>query len=124
MGAEAELIELMERAWEANRDGDAAFYDRFLADEVLSVSQWGVVDDRDAILKGFAENRNPYTRTDQSDHRVVWLDENNAVHSSRVEIDVLIGGTDEQTMRVYATSALTRRDGEWKCAVFQITPAP
>lgn len=26
-------------------------------------------------------------------------------------------------MRVYATTALVRRDGAWKAALFQITPA-
>ncbi|MFG3441727.1 nuclear transport factor 2 family protein [Nonomuraea sp. NPDC047897] len=119
-----ELIELTERAWEANRNGDAAFYDRFLTDDVVSVSQWGVQTDRDAILKGFADNRNPYTRTDQSDHRVVMLTDDSAVHNSTVEIDVLMNGTTKQTMRVYATTALVRRDGAWKAALFQITPAP
>ncbi|WP_113702973.1 nuclear transport factor 2 family protein [Nonomuraea lactucae] len=119
-----ELIALTERAWEANRNGDAAFYDRFLTEDVVSVSPWGVTTDRDAILKGFAENRNPYTRTDQSDHKVIMLTGDSAVHTSTVEIDVLMNGTVKQTMRVYATTALVRREGEWRAAVFQITPAP
>ncbi|MBN6056346.1 nuclear transport factor 2 family protein, partial [Nonomuraea sp. RK-328] len=119
-----ELIALTEKAWEANRNGDAAFYDRFLTEEVVSVSPWGVVTDRDAILKGFAENRNPYTRTDQSDHKVVMLTDDSAIHTSTVEIDMLVDGTTERTMRVYATTALVRRDGEWRAAHFQISPAP
>ncbi|WP_440070231.1 nuclear transport factor 2 family protein [Streptosporangium sp. OZ121] len=122
--AERELIELSERAWEANRNGDAEFYDRFLTEAPLSVSQWGIVDDREAILKGFAENRNPYTRTDLSDHRVTVLNDGGATHTATVEIDVLVNGTDKQTMRIFATTVLTRRDGEWKAALFQITPAP
>ncbi|MEU8380258.1 nuclear transport factor 2 family protein [Streptosporangium sp. NPDC048865] len=121
---ERELIELSERAWEANRNGDAEFYDRFLTEAPLSVSQWGIVDDREAILKGFAENRNPYTRTDLSDHRVTVLGDGGAVHTATVEIDVLVDGTDKRTMKVFATTALTRRDGEWKAALFQISPAP
>ncbi|NUW38136.1 nuclear transport factor 2 family protein [Nonomuraea sp. SMC257] len=119
-----ELIALTEKAWEANRNGDAAFYDRFLTEDVHSVSPWGVVTDRDTILKGFAENQNPYTRTDQSDHKVIMLTEDSAIHTSTVEIDMLVGGTTERTMRVYATTSLVRRDGEWKAAHFQITPAP
>ncbi|MGW0062548.1 YybH family protein [Streptosporangium sandarakinum] len=120
-----EIIDLMDRAWEANRNGDADFYDGFLTDAPVSVSPWGVVTDRDAILKGFAENRNPYTRTDQSDHRVITLDSGSVVHTSRVEIDMLVNGTDPQTMAVFATTALTRgSDGAWKAALFQITPAP
>ncbi|MFF0309123.1 YybH family protein [Streptosporangium sp. NPDC004379] len=120
-----EIIDLMDRAWEANRNGDAAFYDGFLTDEPVSVSPWGVVTDRDAILKGFAENRNPYTRTEQSDHRVITLGPGSAVHTSRVEIDMLVNGTDPQTMTVFATTALTRSaDGAWRAALFQITPAP
>lgn len=121
---ERELVELSERAWEANRNGDAGFYDRFLTEAPLSVSQWGIVDDRKAILRGFAENRNPYTRTELSDHRVIVLGDGSATHTATVEIDVLVGGTDKQTMRVFATTALTRHDGEWKAALFQISPAP
>src|SRR5690606_3361920 len=121
---EDELIELSEQAWQANREGDAAFYDRFLTDAPLSVSPWGVQDDRAAILRVFAENRNPYTRTDQSDHRVIRLGEDAAVHTSTVESDVLRDGTRRQTMRVYATTVLTRADGSWRAALFQVTPAP
>jgi len=121
---ERELVELSERAWEANRNGDAEFYDRLLTEAPLSVSQWGIVDDREAILKGFAENRNPYTRTDLSDHRVIVLSDGSAAHTVTVEIDVLVGGTDKQTMRVFATTVLIRRDGEWRAALFQISPAP
>ncbi|MFI6298874.1 nuclear transport factor 2 family protein [Nonomuraea sp. NPDC050790] len=118
-----EIIELTERSWEANRNGDAAFFDRFLTAEPLSVSPWGVVTDRAAILKGFAENRNPYLRTDQSDHRVVRLTEDSLVHTSLVEIDVLMNDTDLRTVRYHATTTLVRQDGEWKAAVFQVTPA-
>ncbi|MEV4897323.1 nuclear transport factor 2 family protein [Nonomuraea sp. NPDC055795] len=118
-----EIIELTERSWEANRNGDAAFFDRFLTAEPVSVSPWGVITDREAILKGFAENRNPYTRTEQSDHRVVRLTEDSLVHISLVEIDVLVNGTEKQTVRYQATTTLVRQDGEWKAAVFQVTPA-
>jgi len=118
-----EIIEVMDKAWEANRNGDAAFYDRFLTDDPVSVSQWGVESDREAILKTLAENRNPYTRTEQSGHRVIELTPDSVVNTSLVEIDVLMNGTDKQTMRVYATTALVRRDGVWKAALFQITPA-
>lgn len=119
-----EIIELSEQAWEANRNGDAAFYDRYLTDDVISISPWGIVTDRAAILRGFAENRNPYTRTDQSDHHVIRLSDESVLHTSTVEIDLLINGTDKQTMRVYATTTLVRRGDEWKAAAFQITPAP
>ncbi|WP_283135757.1 nuclear transport factor 2 family protein [Rhizohabitans arisaemae] len=124
MSIETELIELSEKSWEANRNGDAAFFDRFLTETPLSVSHWGVVSDRDAILRGFAENRNPYLRTDQSDHRVTVLTDESAVHTSTVEIDVLVNGTDKQTVRLFASSVLVKRDGEWKCALFQVSPAP
>ncbi|MFE3450632.1 nuclear transport factor 2 family protein [Nonomuraea sp. NPDC059194] len=119
-----EIIELTEKAWEANRNGDAAFYADFLTEDVVSVSQWGVVTDREAILKGFAENRNPYVRTDQSDHKVIMLGDGGAIHTSTVEIDLLYNGEHKQTMHIFATTALTRRDGRWKAALFQITPAP
>ncbi|MFD9939550.1 nuclear transport factor 2 family protein [Nonomuraea sp. NPDC059023] len=118
-----EIIELTERSWEANRNGDAAFFDRFLTAEPVSVSPWGVITDREAILKGFAENRNPYTRTEQSGHRVVRLTEDSLVHISLVEIDVLLNGTEKQTVLYHAATTLVRQDGEWKAAVFQVTPA-
>ncbi|WP_061295183.1 nuclear transport factor 2 family protein [Herbidospora cretacea] len=112
------FIELSERAWKANRDGDAAFYDSYLTDDPVAISPWGVETDRAAILRTFAENENPYTRTDQSEHRVVTLTDSSVVHSSRVEIDSARG-----TMTVYATTTLVRNDaGTWRAAVFQITP--
>lgn len=117
-----EIIELTERAWEANRKGDAAFYDRYLTDEPVSVSPWGIDTDRKAILRRFAENKNPYTRTEQTDHRIVRLTDDSLVHTSKVEIDVLVNGQEKRTMRYYATTALVRRHGEWKAALFQITP--
>ncbi|GAA0954135.1 nuclear transport factor 2 family protein [Nonomuraea longicatena] len=115
-----EIIELTERAWEANRNGDPDFYDRYLTEDVLSVSPWGVVSDRAAILKGFAENHNPYIRTEQSEHRVVRLTDDSVVHTAKVEIDMITDG-ETRTMRVYATTALVRLDGEWKAAHFQVT---
>ncbi|MBB2914518.1 hypothetical protein FHS43_005830 [Streptosporangium becharense] len=124
MSVETELIELSERAWEANRHGDAEFYDRFLTEAPLSVSPWGIADDREAILKVFAANEHPYVRTEQSDHRVTMLGADGALHTSTVEIDVLMNGVDKQTMRVFATTVLVRRDGEWKAVLFQVTPAP
>ncbi|NUT39608.1 MAG: nuclear transport factor 2 family protein [Thermoactinospora sp.] len=119
-----EIIELTDRAWQANREGDAVFYDKFLTDDAISVSHWGVVTDRDAILRGFAENRNPYTRTEQSDHKIVKLTDDSLVHSSTVEIDVQAEGAGPMTMRLYATTVLVRREGEWKAAFFQVSPTP
>ncbi|GAB1822956.1 nuclear transport factor 2 family protein [Herbidospora sp. RD11066] len=113
-----DIIELSELAWKANREGDAGFYDAYLTDDPVSISPWGVETDRAAILRRFAENENPYTRTEQSEHRVVMLTDAGAVHTSRVEIDSPRG-----TMVVYATTTLVRDEaGNWRAAVFQITP--
>lgn len=113
-----EIIELTEQAWAANRNGDAAFYDRLLTEEVISVSPWGVLTDRAAILRMFEANENPYTRTEQSDHHVLRLTDDAVLHTSTVEIDSPRGGT----MRVLATTSFVRRNGEWKASLFQITP--
>jgi hypothetical protein len=52
----AELLALEERAWEANRNGDADWYEERLTGDAIVVSRWGVAE-RDAILEGFAANR-------------------------------------------------------------------
>ncbi|WP_062431363.1 nuclear transport factor 2 family protein [Herbidospora daliensis] len=113
-----DFIELSERAWRANREGDAAFYDGYLTDEPVAISPWGVETDRETILRTFAENENPYTRTEQSGHRVVQLSPTSVVHTARVEIDSARG-----TMVVYATTTMVLdASGDWRAAVFQITP--
>lgn len=115
-----EIIDLTERAWEANRNGDAAFYDNYLTDDVISVSPWGVMTDRPAILKIFEANNNPYTRTDQSDHHVIRLTDDTVIHTSTVEIDS--AGPPPRTTRMLATTVMVRRDGQWKASLFQVTP--
>ncbi|WP_030451571.1 nuclear transport factor 2 family protein [Herbidospora cretacea] len=113
-----DFIELTERAWKANREGDASFYDAYLTDDPVAISPWGVETDRAAILRTFAENENPYTRTEQSEHRVVRLSDTSVVHTARVEIDSARG-----TMVVYATTTMVLdSSGAWRAAVFQITP--
>ncbi len=53
------FIELSERAWKANRDGDAAFYDSYLTDDPVAISPWGVETDRFGDIADLRGEREP-----------------------------------------------------------------
>jgi uncharacterized protein (TIGR02246 family) len=121
---EAELLELEERSWTANREGDAEFYRDYMTDEALGVSQYGVID-KSAALEGFAANRNPYLSTTSDDRRVLLISDDAAVVTGRTRIEALPeGATDTVTFTVRTSTVFVRRDGSWKAAFFQQTPIP
>jgi uncharacterized protein (TIGR02246 family) len=117
----AELLALEERAWEANRNGDADWYEERLTGDAIVVSRWGVAE-RDAILEGFAANRNPYLRTTTDDQRVLRPTPDTAVVTGRTVVEVLMEGQSEVTEHTVRSSTLyVREGGAWKIAFHQQT---
>ena len=115
MDTDAELLELEERMWAANRAGDAAFYAELLRDDALVVSRFGV-QDRASILAVIGENRVPYINSTITDPQAIELTGDSALITYRVEVEALRDGQ-PMNFAVLATTVYVRRDGGW-CAAF------
>jgi hypothetical protein len=109
------LLGLEERMWQANREGDGAFYAELLRDDALVVSKYGVMTKAQGIPV-IQANQNPYIKTVLSDQKVIELDENNALVTYRVDVTALVQGN-EVELPSYATSVYTREGDQW-CGVF------
>ena len=117
MTVEQTLLELEEELWRANREGDGAFYNKILRDDVLLVSRFGVAP-KQVIVNGIQANHNPFLRTELSDQRVRVLTDTTAMITYTANYTALINGT-EQDFKVYATSVYVLEGGEWRSALHQ-----
>ena len=113
MSTTEQLIELEERMWRANREGDDSFYADMLRDDALVVSRYGVMG-KDQIVPGIQANRNPYLSSDLSGFRVVELDEHSALVTYKADVVAEAG-----TFSVYATSVYVRDGDSWRSAFHQ-----
>ncbi|GAB3433119.1 nuclear transport factor 2 family protein [Flindersiella endophytica] len=113
------LIELENDMWRANREGDGAFYATALRDDALVVSKYGVMG-KDQIVPVIQANRNPYVKTDLSEHRVIELDANNAVLTYHAHVVAEVQGK-EVELPSYATSVYTREGDGWRIVFHQQT---
>jgi ketosteroid isomerase-like protein len=113
------LIDLENDMWRANREGDGAFYATALRDDALVVSKYGVMG-KDRIVPTIEANRNPYVKTDLSDHRVVELDANNAIITYRADVVAEVQGKPVE-LPSYATSVYTREGAGWRIVFHQQT---
>lgn len=113
------LLELEDRMWRANREGDGAVYQEMLREDALAVSRYGVMG-KDQLVPMVHANRNPYLKTELSDRKVIELDENCALVTYRADVTALVDGN-EVELPSYATSVYVRTDGEWRAAFFQQT---
>lgn len=113
------LLELEERFWQANREGDGAFFSQFLRDDAFGVSKYGTLDKTQAVALATA-NENPYLKTELSDQRVILLDDDNAIVTYRVDVTALVQGNEMQ-LPAYASTVWNRSGGEWRAVFFQHT---
>jgi len=113
------LLELEERMWQANREGDGAFYGQYLREDAFAVSKYGTMDKAQAVSLVSA-NQNPYLKTELSDQRVIQLDEDNAIVTYRVDVTALVQGNEMQ-LPAYASTVWNRSGGEWRAVFFQHT---
>jgi hypothetical protein len=114
-----ELLQLEHDAWNAlSTNGAAAhFYERVLADEVLMLLPGDmVIDDRQAVIESM--NGAPWDSFQLADERVLQLTDDAAVVSYRAS--ATRQGTDYTAL---FNSTYVRRNGEWKLALHQQTPA-
>ncbi|TDO49992.1 uncharacterized protein DUF4440 [Kribbella sp. VKM Ac-2527] len=113
------LLELEERMWQANREGDAAFWAQYLRDDAFGVSKYGTLDKAQAVSLA-AANENPYLKTELSEQRVIQLDDDNAIVTYRVDVTALVQGNEMQ-LPAYASTVWNRSGGEWRAVFFQHT---
>lgn len=115
-----ELLELEHQGWSSLCDGSGAgFYGRLMTPEAVMVLAHGLVLDRQAVVASLNEAP-PWQSYDISNERLVEVDEHTAVlvytaHASR--------GSDEE-FHALMSSVYTRRDGQWRLALYQQTPGP
>jgi hypothetical protein len=119
MSVNEELSGLEDLLWKANREGDGAFYQRYLRDDAIAVTRFGIIDKATAV-PGITANRNPYLKTDRSEQRVIVVDEHTAIVTYHVAVTVLVDGNEVQAPSS-ATSVWTNISGEWLVAFHQQT---
>jgi hypothetical protein len=95
------LLELEERMWRTNRNGDGAFFAELLREDALVVSKYGVMTKAQGIP-------------------VIQLDENNALVTYRVDVTAVVQGK-EVELPSYATSVYTREGAQWRGVFHQQT---
>ena len=119
MSVNEELSELEELLWKANREGDGDFYQKYLRDDAIAVTRFGIIDKATAV-PGIRANHNPYLTTDRSDERVIVVDDHTAIITYHVDVTVLVDGNELQAPS-YATTVWTNVAGEWLVAFHQQT---
>jgi ketosteroid isomerase-like protein len=107
-----ELMQLERKTWDANLAGDGGYYDRFLTDDAVVVSPWGV-QGKPAVVAAITVNALPYTGYELDQERLVPLGPDAALVTYRAVVRGERGG-EPFTHTVYATSAYRREGGVWR----------
>lgn len=113
-----ELLDLEHETWKALGDPASAqaFYDRFLADDVLMLLPGGlVIDDRDTVIQSMEGAG--WDRHELSDEYVLKLSEDSAVVGYRATAH-----RGDQAYTALFSSTWVRGDDGWKLAFHQQTP--
>ena len=112
------LIDVEREGWEALSSGrGAAYYREHLTDDALMAFSFGVMT-RDAAIEAM-ESAPPWESYEMKDARVVELTEDSGVVVYAVEAR----RAGQEPYSAVVSSTFVRRDGEWKLAFHQQTPA-
>jgi hypothetical protein len=115
------IRQLESESWIAWKTHDAAFFEKFLADDHVEVHGYGITD-RTAVIAGVRSplcvvqtySLGPFTVTKTSADSVLV--------TYRAEQDTLCGGA-RVPSPVWATSLYVKRAGRWVNVLYQHTPA-
>jgi hypothetical protein len=113
------LLELEDLLWKANREGDGDFYQKYLLDDAVAVTKFGIIDKATAV-PGIRINHNPFVKTDRSDEQVITVDDHTAIVTYRVDVTALVDGN-EVHLPSYASTVWTDVHGDWRVAFHQQT---
>ena len=119
----ASLVKMEKEAWEAWKNKDRAYFDKFLATPSINVHGGGV-DDRARILTAITDTTCDVKSYgfDESSFRVTMLDNNTAILTFKGTQEATCGG---QTLpaAVWASTVFVKRGNKWLAAFHQETPA-
>ena len=117
-GLERELVELEREGWEALAAGRGGeYYREHLADDALMAFSFGVMS-RDAAIEAM-ESAPPWATFEIADPRVVVLTDESGVVVYRARAQ----RAGQEPYSAVISSTFVRRDGAWKLAFHQQTPA-
>ena len=115
-----ELLALEHRGWAALCDRTGAdFYGQLMIDDAVMVLAHGQALDRQAVVDALTDAP-PWTTYEIIDPRLIELDGDHAavVYTARARRD------DEPAFVALMSSLYTRRNGEWRLALYQQTVVP
>ena len=112
------LVELVQKAWEANIKEDAEFFRNFLIDEAVGVNNFGIVDKASLIKQMEHYSGVPFTKVSLEDPKVIVLNPGSALLIYKAIIHAVKDGK-ELVFSDYVTTAFVKRDGKWKGAFQQ-----
>ncbi|MBP2408095.1 nuclear transport factor 2 family protein [Brachybacterium fresconis] len=116
-----ELLALEHRGWDSLCDGTGDdVYGRLLTADGVMVLAHGMVFDRPTVIASLAEAP-PWQRYEIRDARLIEIDAATAI---LVYTGIASRDEDEQPFRALMSSTYTRRDGQWRLALYQQTPIP
>ena len=112
------LINIAQKAWNANIKEDAKFYRNFLIDEAVGVSNFGIVAKTTLIKQMEQHSGVPFTEVFIEEPRLIELTPESALLIYKANIHAVKDGK-ELVLSDYVTTAFVKRDGEWKGAFQQ-----
>ncbi len=112
------LVDIAQRAWDANVKEDAEFYRDFLIDEAVGVNSFGVVDKTSLVKQMEQHSAVPFTKVAMADPRIIELSPESALLIYKATIHAVKDGR-ELVFSDYVTTAFVKRSGQWKGAFQQ-----
>ncbi len=112
------LVDLVQKAWDANIREDVEFYRNFLIDEAIGVNNFGIVDKASLVKQMEHHSGVPFTKVSLEDPKVIVLTPESALLIYKAIIHAVKDGR-ELVLSDYVTTAFVKRDGKWKGAFQQ-----
>jgi hypothetical protein len=112
------LVDLAQKAWDANIKEDAEFYRSFLIDEAVGVNNFGIIDKASLVKQMEQHSSMPFTKVSMEDPKVIVLNPESALLIYKATIHAVKDGK-ELVFSDYVTTVFVKRDGKWKGAFQQ-----
>ena len=118
---DADLMKMEKGAWDAFGKGDSKYFEGFLSDNAILVSDMGVQTKADSV-KGIASKPCTLNKYEFSNFKVTMLDPNTAITTYQATQEGTCG-TMAMPAKIYASSVYIKKNGKWWGAFHQETPA-
>jgi len=117
------LVELVKKAWDANIKEDPSFFQKFMTDDAVGITGYGIVD-KQTLLKQMEEHTGtPFTKYTLEDPKVISLTPESAILIYKITIEAVRNGQ-EMTFQDFATTVFVKRDNLWKGVLQQHSRIP